>query len=124
MISLSICTFNKQGLGDLKKIESVLCWIKNKNYNIVLLQETHCVTDKEDVWQKNLDGNIIYTHHKNQKTSVGISFSKKNVEIVIKYIESKGHRIVLDMLVDEVRYMLVNIYTPYTDDVTFFKTSI
>ena len=37
--------------GDFKKLESVFCWIKNKNYEIVLHQETHCVTNKEDVWQ-------------------------------------------------------------------------
>ena len=52
MIGLIICTFNTQGLGDFKKLESVLCWIKIKNYEIVLLQETHCVTDEEYAWQK------------------------------------------------------------------------
>ena len=38
-----------QGLSDFKKLESVLYWIKNNNYDILLLQETHCITNKEDV---------------------------------------------------------------------------
>ena len=48
-------------------------------------------------------------------------FLKQNVEIVNKYVDSKGHWIILVILVDKVRYTLVNIYIPNTDDVTFFQ---
>ena len=65
---------NTQGLIDFKKLESVLCWIKYKNCDIVLLQETHCVTNKEDVGQKYWDGNIIYEYGTSQKVGVAILF--------------------------------------------------
>ena len=63
---------------------------------------------------------IIYAHGTSQKAGVAILFSNKNVEIVNKYVDSKGHCIILDMLVDKVRYTLVNMYAPNTD-VTFFS---
>ena len=34
---------------------------------------------------------------------------------------SKDNWIILDMLVDKMRYMLVNIYVPNIDDATFFQ---
>ena len=46
--------------------------LQETHYDIVLLQETHCVTDKEDVWQKYWDGNIIYTYGTSQKGGVAI----------------------------------------------------
>ena len=47
-------------------------------------------------------------------------FSNKDVDKVSKYVDSKGHWIILDMFIDKATYMLVNIYAPSTDDVTFF----
>ena len=81
----------------------------------------HIVSLIKNVWQKYWDGNIIYAHGKSQKASVAILFSNKIVEIVNKYVGSKGHGIILDMLADKVRYTLVNIYAPNTDDVTFLQ---
>ena len=82
-------------------------------------QEIHCVTNKEDLWQKYWDGNIIYAHGTRQKASIAVLFSNKYVEIVDKYVDSKGHWIILSMLVYKVRYTLVNIYPPNTDDITY-----
>ena len=36
-------------------------------------------------------------------------------------MDSKGHWIILDMLLDKVWYILVNIYAPNTDDATFLQ---
>ena len=73
------------------------------------------------LWQKYWDRSIIYAHGTSQKTSVAILFSNKNVEIVNKYVDSRGHLILLDMLADKFRYPLVNNYAPNTDDVTFSR---
>ena len=58
---------------------------------------------------------MIYAQGKSQKAGLAILFSNKNVEIVDKYVDSKGHWIILDLLVDKVSCTLVNIYAPNTD---------
>ena len=42
LYNLSICTFNTLGPGDFKKLESVLHWIKNMNYDICYSRDTLC----------------------------------------------------------------------------------
>ena len=65
------------------------------------------------------DGNIIYTHGASQKANVAILFSNENIEKVNRYLDSKGCWIILDMLVDKIRYTLVNIYAQHMDDIIF-----
>lgn len=44
---LKILADNCQGLGDYKKRSDVLNYLKDKNYNIYFLQDTHFTSDEE-----------------------------------------------------------------------------
>ena len=39
--NISICSLNCQGLGDSKKRRDVINYLKDKNFSIICLQDTH-----------------------------------------------------------------------------------
>ena len=45
-------SYNCNGLADYKKRRSVFTWLKEKEYNIYCLQETHSTSLGEVVWKK------------------------------------------------------------------------
>ena len=58
---ISIASYNCNGLADYKK-RSVFTWLKEKEYNIYCLQETHSTSLDEVVWKRDWDGEIIFCH--------------------------------------------------------------
>ena len=40
-MNLSICSYNVRGLGNKTKREQIFSWLKDNNFAICLLQETH-----------------------------------------------------------------------------------
>ena len=49
---ISIASYNCNGLADLKKRRTVFTWLKEKEYNIYCLQETHSTSLDEVAWKK------------------------------------------------------------------------
>ena len=53
MAKLNIISLNVKGINDIEKRLSVFNWLKNKNTDICLLQETHSTKNEEKHWCKN-----------------------------------------------------------------------
>ena len=53
---ISIASYNCNGLADNKKRRSVFTWLKEKEYNIYCLQETHSTILDEVMWKKDWGG--------------------------------------------------------------------
>ena len=47
MSMIKICSLNTQGLGDYKKRRDVFQYLKQKNYSIIFLQDTHFSNNQE-----------------------------------------------------------------------------
>ena len=53
---ISIASYNCNGLADYKERRSVFTWLKEKQYNIYCLQETHSTSLDEVAWKKEWGG--------------------------------------------------------------------
>ena len=53
-MSISICSYNVRGIGNVNKREQIFTWLKDKKFDICLLQETH----SENVLSSNLEPKI------------------------------------------------------------------
>ena len=53
---ISIASYNCNGLADNKKRLSVFTWLKEKEYNIYCLQETHSTILDKVLWKNNWGG--------------------------------------------------------------------
>ena len=120
---LNILSFNANGLADRKKRLDVFDFLKNKNPNIVLLQETHWTNSLENVIRSEWGYECIVNGIVSNKNGVAILFCN-NFEYTLHNVMKcpNGSYIILDITLLKKRVTLVNVYGPSgTDSQTFFE---
>jgi exonuclease III len=118
---ISIASYNCNGLADYKKRRSVFTWLKEKDYNIYCLQETHSTVLDEVLWKKNWVGKIYFSHGQRNSKGVMVLINNNfdpNVQLV--QTDPQGRWIILNMLLDNKHIWLINLYGPNNDDPSFF----
>ena len=82
---ISIAGYNCNGLADYKR--SVFIWLKEKEYNIYCLQETHSTSLDEVAWKKEWGDEIIFCH--GQRNSKGVMILiNKNVDLNVQIVRN------------------------------------
>ena len=121
-MDLKICTYNVRGLGNKTKRENVFAWLKDKQYSICLLQETHSGEGTHKDWVKEWGKDAFFSGTSNNSEGVGIlinpklSFSiKQHSEIII------GRLHALELNIEERDIIILNLYGPNTDSVNYFE---
>ena len=117
-----ICTFNVRGLSSSEKRNDVLNWLKSENYDVFLLQETHCSKELEKEWRMQWGGKCILSTFSASARGVAILF-KKNVDVDIRNttIDPEGRFILSEIDFEEKQLLLGNIYGPNEDSPIFFE---
>ena len=123
MAELKILTFNTQGLGGIKKQKDVLHYLKNMNFDIFCLQDTHFTTDQEIHIRNRWEGNCHFNAApQSNARGVAIFFTKKvDYKIHNQNQDTNGNFLILDMTIFNKRLSLVNIYGPNKDDSSFYE---
>ena len=120
--TISLLSFNTQGIKLIKKRQKVFAWLKKKNAQIYLLQETHSSASAERDWLSDWGDEIIFSHGTTNSRGVAVAFNGNYEHTVNETItDTEGRYIILDLVLNQVRTVLVNIYAPNEDDVTFFQ---
>ena len=97
-----------------KKRRGIYCWVKEKKWDIVLLQETHCHLNKEKFkWSKEWNGHSIWSLGTSHSKGVTILFREKmKYDIYDEKIDVNGRYISFKLKHGEACYQIVNIYAP------------
>jgi len=110
-ITLSILTYNCNGLGDSKKLKRVIMKSRRlvERGCIVMLQETHLVDTKylDLIWKHNYLSNCMRTN----SAGVIILFNKQ-YNLVNKIVDNDGRQIIAVVESDDNKIILVNAYFP------------
>ena len=115
---LTFITNNIKGIQNNSKRLSVVEYFKNKlgNSVILLLQETHSTFNDENIWKNDFNVPVFYSHGTSQSCGVLIAFFGNLNFLVNKQVGDKNECIlILDVNIDEIRYVLVNIYNANTE---------
>ena len=117
MINLSIGTLNVWGLGNNEKRRQIFTWLRDKNLNIYLLQETKSTADKENIWALEWGYCTIFNGNNRAAHGVCILFNN-NFQFEIKNIRKDflGRYIIAHLLIEKEDLVLVNVYGPNADD--------
>ena len=105
MVKFRSISFNANGLHDGQKRREVFRFLKSKNVQIILLQETHCIQSMEKVWKAEWGGKIYFSNGSSNSRGVAILFCNKfdfTVHDVKK--DSEGRALVLDITVEDTRF--------------------
>lgn len=119
---LKVLTVNCQGLGDPNKRRDVFKILKTKNYNIYFIQDTHFIQEDENLIQTQWGYKAFFSSYKSNSRGVAILFNN-NCEITIyeQYRDDNGNYLILDVIVENLHFMLINIYGPNSDKPEFYS---
>ena len=122
MINLKIGSLNVWGLGDPIKRREIFTWLRNKQMNIYLLQETKSTLEKENQWKNEWGYESIFNSYDRAAHGVSIMFNN-NFQFVIKDIvkDNLGRYIIVHLNIDEDDVVIVNIYGPNNDNPIFYQ---
>ena len=116
-----------RGLNSQKKRCSIFNWLRQKNANIVFLQETYSTQAVENIWRNEWGGDIIMAHGTNHSKGVAI-LVKNNFDMEVKrtYTSENGRIIIIKVLIQDAIFYLIYIHASTTENsqVQFFQDLI
>lgn len=123
MANLRILSCNAQGLQGSEKRIDVFEYIKNKNYDIYCLQDTHFIdVNKADIINQWGNSKSIFSNFKSNSRGVAILFNKDiDIKIHKEIVDVNGNFIIVNMTIYNQQLTLVNLYGPNSDNPNFFK---
>lgn len=123
MDRINIASLNCQGLGDMSKRRDVFHYLKQKNYSIYCLQDTHFDRKLEKYVNSEWGYKSFFASYRSNARGVAVLFSN-NFEFKIKNVnrDENGNFIIVHFSSIQKDFLLVNIYGPNRDDPTFYHT--
>ena len=119
---LKFITYNVRGLGDLRKRREIFYYLHQKGWDIMFLQETHCIKSKEKIWSNEWGTKIWFAHGTSNTRRVGILFHKSlDVEVHNVIQEETGRFVLLYVTIKKQKWLLVNVYAPSDDRPEFIE---
>lgn len=120
---IRVASVNCRGIQSVKKRNDVLHYLKNKNFQILCLQDTHWTRENlreiYPLWNRE----CILNGTKTNSRGVAILFGP-DIEYKIEhtYMDDNGNMICLDLLIsNDFSVRLINIYAPNSDEPNFFR---
>ena len=125
LCDLKLISLNIRGLNDDTKRNKVFCWLRQCDADVILLQETHCGSEK-DLWRWNRQwgGTSYWSTTSSQSKGVAILFKQgKQYDITEYEVDLNGRMMYVDIAHDEQYLRLINVYAPNNakDRKVFFK---
>ena len=121
MTQVKIASMNVRGLANRLKRKKIMNYIKSKKIKIMCLQETHLQIEDEAMWQTESNTQIIFNHGESSSRGVCIMLDKNLKPIINKISRDESGRIlILDLIVNDQKITVANIYAPNEDDPEFF----
>lgn len=115
--SFNIVSINARGLNDRKKRRNLFRWLKKNKFDICFVQETYSTKTVENIWKNEWGGRIIFSHGSSHSRGVMILIRPgfdANASGV--HVDNIGRLIWLDMLIQDTKFNLINIYAPNHED--------
>ena len=123
MTNLKVITFNCRGVANDFKRKKIFSFLHEKQFYVICLQETHSLKEDEGLWRTQWGGQACFCRYTSRSKGVAILFKPSlNVRICNVLSDENGRFIILQIHIDELEYILVNIYGPNEDNPDFLWT--
>ena len=113
-MSINIVSLNVNGIRDHKKRSQIFQWLKLQNFDICLIQETHCETqDDMKLWSNEWQGQTLWSN--GNTFSKGVAFlikPKLDIQILSSITDNDGRYLLANLKIDDFNFSIVNIYAP------------
>ena len=122
MNSIRILSMNCRGLAEQKKRRDVMHYIRNSNFNVVFLQDTHITLDRVSYFNSLWKGKCYHSCFSSRSRGSCILFSTNTQHDVIKEINSDcGNYVIVICKINTEVFAFISIYGPNSDQPKFFQ---
>ena len=123
-ISFELLSLNARGVRSFDRRKSIFNWLFKSFADICFLQETYITSEVENVWKEQWKGEMFFSHGTNHSRGVLI-LVKDRLDFKLQSVksDSEGHYILLEALIQDSPFVLLNIYAPNksTEQCDFFN---
>ncbi len=112
--NVKICSINVWGIRDEMKRRKLYAWLEEGKYDVIFLQETHCMMNDPEIFDKGWHGTVYHspTDSKNSR-GVAIAFANKFNHSLLKYsIDKEGRKILVNIEHAGNNLAFANLYAP------------
>ena len=112
--NFKIASLNVRGFRDFQKRVKVNILFKAHNIDVLFIQESHCSNIKEAKhWENCFSGKGFWSFGQNHSCGVGIILNSNMTYKVLHFdFDYKGRYVVLDLLLNNIEFRLINVYMP------------
>jgi exonuclease III len=122
MAAIKVGTFNVRGLNEKKKRTDVFSWLKKRNLDICLIQETHSTKAMESFWEAEWGYECYLNSYDGKSRGIGILFKNSFSFVINKVVaDPSGRFLILNMMLNESNVTIANVYGPNEDDPVFYQ---
>lgn len=122
---LTLFSLNARGLNTYQKRITLFDWLKDAQFDIIFLQETHFVKENEHIYNSRWFGEKYHALSDSVfSRGVSILFRKNlNVDIINYHQSVNGRKLLINVKINEKVFSLVNVYAPNSEKerTEFFK---
>ena len=119
---ITIASLNCQGLGDRLKRKDVLNYLKQNQFSIYFLQDTHFLEKEEQYIRSQWGYDCFFSSFSSQSRGVAIMLNPNFEHKVTQVRKDKdGNKLILEIIVLNMKVTLVNIYGPNRDTPNFYS---
>ena len=116
-----VLSANCQGLNNKVKRYDVLNYIKEAGVNIACLQDTHLLKSMESIVKNEWNGEVYLHGVRSNARGVAILISKNfEYQVVKTETDNEGNLLIMDLVIEDITFRIINIYGPNTDDANFY----
>ena len=106
-INFKLLSLNAHGFRSFDKRKSIFNWLFKSSADLCLLQETYSTPEVENEWKKQCKGKTFFSHGTNHRRGVLIL-----VKLQFLKVDSQGRYVLLEALIQDSPFALLNIYAP------------
>ena len=106
-------SLNARGIRTFEKRKAIFNWLSKSGGDICFLQETYSTREVENIWKKQWRGDLYFSHGTCHSKGV-LVLVKGNLDFSLQKVmtDPEGRYIMLDAIIQDSRYCLLNIYAP------------
>lgn len=121
--TVSFASMNCQGLSNKEARADTLNFLRNKQFSVYMLQDTHFVTKEEHYIRTQWGYECYFSNFASNSRGVAILFNN-NFEFKVHEVkkDDNGNKLILDITIEGKRLTLINIYGPNRDDPEFYQS--
>ena len=123
-VNFKLLSLNARGIRTFEKRKAIFSWLSKSGADICFLQETYSTRDIENIWKNQWRGNMFFSHGTCHSKGV-LVLVKNNLDFNLQTVKTdpEGRYIMLDAIIQDSRYCLLNIYAPNkcSEQIQFFQ---